>query len=105
MAIHYILKWWKERKKLFPVLSDLSSQLFSLPATSVPSERIFSCACNAITEKRSRLLSHYVDRLVFIWKSKCLTIIILDHAVMTKQSNNRNIYVSYRDSMLLYIVI
>ena len=45
------LKWWMEREKLFPILSDLSCKLFSLRATSVPSERIFSCAGNAITEK------------------------------------------------------
>lgn len=64
------LKWWKERDKLYPILSDLSCKLFSLPATSVPSERIFSCAGNVITEKRSRLLAQNVDRLVFCMKIK-----------------------------------
>ena len=64
------LKWWKERRKLFPILSDLSSKLFSLPATNVPSERIFSCAGNIITEKRNRLLSSNVDKLVFLFENQ-----------------------------------
>lgn len=64
------LKWWMEREKLFPILSDLACKLFSLPATSVPSERIFSCAGNVITEKRSRLLAHNVDRLVFLYENQ-----------------------------------
>ena len=64
------LKWWKERDKLYPILSDLSCKLFSLPATNVPSERIFSCPGNVITEKRSRLLAQNVDRLVFLYENQ-----------------------------------
>ena len=60
------LKWWKERDKFYPILSDLSCKLFSLPATSVPSERIFSCAGNVITEKRSRLLAQMLIDLFFV---------------------------------------
>jgi len=36
----------------------------------VPSERIFSCAGNIISEKRSRLLSSNVDRLVFLYENQ-----------------------------------
>ena len=62
-----------EREKLLPILSDLACKLFSLPATSVSSERIFSCAGNVVTEKWSRLLAHNVDQLVFLYeKSRCL---------------------------------
>ena len=64
------LKWWKDRDKLYPILSDLSCKRFSQPATSVPSERIFSCAGNVITEKRKRLLAQNVNRLIFCMKIK-----------------------------------
>ena len=64
------LRWWMEREKLFPILSDIACKLFSLPVTSVPSERIFSCAGNVVTEKWSRLLAHNVNRLVFLYENQ-----------------------------------
>ena len=64
------LRWWMEREKLFPILSDFACKLFSLPATSVPSEQIFSCAGNVVIEKQSRLLAHNVNRLVFLYENQ-----------------------------------
>jgi len=38
----------------------------SLPATSVPSEQVFSAASNVLTKKRARLLPKNLDKLVFL---------------------------------------
>ena len=47
-------------------MSTLAKQYFCIPATSVRSEEIFSVAGNILNEKRNRLLSENVDKLVFL---------------------------------------
>ena len=61
------LLWWKERSLK---LSSLVLKLFSIPATSVPSERVFSSAKNVVTKKRNRMLSQTVDRLIFLYENQ-----------------------------------
>ena len=47
------LAWWKMQEKLLPVLSIIARRLLCVPATSAPSERVFSVAisknCTAVT--------------------------------------------------------
>lgn len=50
-----ILKWWEDRKNEFPLLYRLSCRIFAIPASSAPSERIFSVARSLITDKRSKI--------------------------------------------------
>ena len=63
------LKWWKANSHKYPVLSVLSKKYLAIPATSVPSERVFSAAGNIVSEKRSCLLRELVSRLVFLAKN------------------------------------
>ena len=49
------LKWWSNRKHTYPLITKLV-KMFSIVATSVPSERLFSCSGNVILERRSCLL-------------------------------------------------
>lgn len=63
------LKWWKENEKQYPLLSTLAKAFLSIPATSVPSERVFSTAGDIVSAQRSQLLPENVDVLVFLKKN------------------------------------
>lgn len=60
------LNWWKARELLYPTLSKLAKKYLCIVATSVPSERVFSKAGQIITERRNRLKSKHVKKLIFL---------------------------------------
>jgi len=60
------LMWWKEHETQYPILSILAKKYLSIPATSVPSERIFSLSSNIMTKKRTQLGSKTLAALVFL---------------------------------------
>ncbi|KAJ8369457.1 hypothetical protein SKAU_G00094850 [Synaphobranchus kaupii] len=60
------LKWWKDHEVVFPALSHLAKKYLLVPATSSPSERVFSCSGNIVTCHRASLKPDAVDRLVFL---------------------------------------
>ena len=55
------LEWWKHRVSTYPRLSALARKYLCCPATSLPSERLFSSAGNLINKKRSCLKPENVD--------------------------------------------
>ena len=55
---------------LYKYLSLLSKKFLCITATSVPSERLFSSAGNLIAEKRSRLTSDSINKLIFLYENK-----------------------------------
>ncbi|XP_016422360.1 zinc finger BED domain-containing protein 4 isoform X2 [Sinocyclocheilus rhinocerous] len=63
------LKWWKEHAQTYPLLSSLSKAYLTVPATSVPSERVFSTAGDIVNAQRSQLLPENVDMLFFLQKN------------------------------------
>lgn len=54
---------------MFPTLTRIAKRVHGIPATSAPSERLFSSAGLIVTEKRSRLSASHVEDLVFLRNS------------------------------------
>jgi hypothetical protein len=61
--------WWRDHKERFPILSKLARIYLPVPATSTPSERLFSSAGNLLTAKRTRLNPELFNRLMFLKKN------------------------------------
>ena len=63
------LSWWKAHSEQYPNLCELAMKYLSVPATSVPAERVFSTAGLVVNRLRARLTSEHVDMLVFLRKN------------------------------------
>lgn len=63
------LTWWRQNNERYPSLAFLAKKYLCIPATSVPSERVFSTAGDIVTAQRSQLKSEHVDRLIFLKKN------------------------------------
>ncbi|XP_062576895.1 E3 SUMO-protein ligase ZBED1-like [Saccostrea cucullata] len=63
------LNWWKEHEIFYPFLSHLAKLYLGIPATSVPSERVFSSAGDIISAQRATLKPEYVDMMIFLKKN------------------------------------
>lgn len=66
------LNWWRDNANRYPNLSKLSKKYLNIPATSVPSERVFSTAGDIITAERSRLSSENASILIFLSENSSL---------------------------------
>ena len=63
------LEWWKFNEHRFKVLCKLAWKLLCIPATSVPSEKLFSSAGTIVNKKRASLSPNNVDMLTFLCKN------------------------------------
>lgn len=61
-----VLAWWRTQEETFPRLAMLARIIMAVPATSAPSERIFSTAGLTISAKRSSLAPSTVNKVVFV---------------------------------------
>jgi len=65
------LKFWNSNSNFNP-LPSLAHKYLCVPATSVPSEEIFSKAGYILNERRNRLKGSKVDKLIFLKKNQWL---------------------------------
>lgn len=60
------LHFWESHKNFFPKLYLLARKYLCVPATSVPSERVFSKAGQLCNDRRNRLSSQNLDHIIFL---------------------------------------
>lgn len=58
--------WWHQNENRFPILSKIARKYLAIPATSTPSERLFSNAGNIMTIRRTNLLPSTFEHLLFL---------------------------------------
>jgi hypothetical protein len=63
------LDWWRVHEPDFPYLAKLAIKYLAIPATSAPSERVFSTAGLTIAKDRARLEASRANELVFLHES------------------------------------
>ena len=82
----HLLEWWKARKSLYPCLTEAVKALLHTPATSVPSERIFSEAGYIARARRSRILPKNLNKFVFIKRNmKYMTVLKKEHLAQVQE--------------------
>ncbi|XP_050057178.1 E3 SUMO-protein ligase ZBED1-like [Aphis gossypii] len=64
-----LAEYWEKHKTLLYPLNEVALKYASIPATSVPSERIFSKTGQIMSARRNRLLPENLDTLVFLNKN------------------------------------
>ena len=63
------LAWWRDHEKHLPKLARLAKKYLAIPATSVPSERVFSKAGQLVSARRANLNPKNVDMIIFLNKN------------------------------------
>ena len=63
------LNWWKRRESVYPTMAKLAKKYLQIPASSIPSERVFSLAGTIVSKKRASLSPENVDMLIFLKKN------------------------------------
>ena len=59
------LKWWASHSSTLPKLACLARKFLAIPATSVPSERLFSDCGHVMNKKQTRLSAQTFGKIVF----------------------------------------
>ena len=61
-----VLAWWKAQQHSLPLLAECARKYHCIPASSAPSERLFSASGNLVSQKRSSLNPKNVNMLVYL---------------------------------------
>ena len=63
------LIWWQAQSHALPEMTKLARRYLCIPATSVPSERVFSKTGEIISKRRASIKPKNVDMLIFLNKN------------------------------------
>ena len=66
------LQWWKLKEELYPNLAELAKRYLAIPASSAPSERLWSIASRIATMRRASLDSEVLGHLMFLRENVAL---------------------------------
>jgi hypothetical protein len=64
-----ILSFWKQHKQSFPLIASIARHILSIPASNTSVERQFSSCKNTVTDKRTKLGSEKLNKLIFLKKN------------------------------------
>jgi hypothetical protein len=64
------LLWWKSNSTQFPIIAKIARKFLCIPATSAPSERVFSVAGLVISKLRSHLTPENASCIIMLRESK-----------------------------------
>jgi len=65
-----ILHWWKAQRDVMPVLAKLAQKYLSIPATSVPSESLFSAAGIISGGRRGNTSPKKLKEMAFLHRNR-----------------------------------
>ncbi len=60
------LKWWKESCANYPYVANISCKYLAIPATSAPSEQVWSRLARILSLRRAHLSDDLVGRMMFV---------------------------------------
>ena len=60
------LKWWKENCAKYPYVANIDRKYLAIPATSAPSERVWSCLARILSFWRAHLSDDLVGRMMCV---------------------------------------
>ena len=61
-----VLNFWRSHKHQLPKMAILARKVLSIPATSTPSERIFSACGHTLNDRRARMNAETLEKLMFL---------------------------------------
>ena len=64
-----LLAWWQVQEKTLSLLSILARRMLCVPATSAPTERVFSVAGLTLSKNRASTLPQHASDLIFLHDS------------------------------------
>ncbi len=64
-----ILGFWTLHCQTYPILSSIVRDIFAIPASNTTVERLFSISKNTVTNKRTRLGTEKIDKMLFLRKN------------------------------------
>ncbi|GBB91768.1 hypothetical protein RclHR1_19140002 [Rhizophagus clarus] len=62
-------EWWANKKIKYPISAKIARIYLVVPATSTPSERLFSDAGNLLSAKRTRMDAEFFKHMIFLNKN------------------------------------
>ncbi len=82
-----VLTWWKVQEPVLPLLADISRKYLCIPASSAPSERLFSASGNVCTRLRSSLDPTNLEMIVFLHENMEKVKMTYDSTIIASRGN------------------
>ena len=60
------LRWWRDERAQFPVLAQVAQKILAIPASSAPSERVFSKMARINAKDRASMKPSLTNALLMI---------------------------------------